>query len=815
MSTLPYNFNLRDWIQKTEDKLCCMGTYMDSPVMMSYNGTTGELTLTDQNGVETTVNLPLEQFLSQASYNNTTNVLTLTMSDNTTFDVDLSDLVDASVTPGGSNGEIQYNNAGAFAGSSQLIANIGTTNTLDIQGSGATSATNALRIRNSSGNEVFTARNDGAIILNNVNSGINLISTNNGNSPYINFITNGLASRGTIAFNFAGTTMDVGTTGGGYSLKLLSNNSTGILFGATGTASFPANTSASTPSMLLSGTGFSGGTSTTTKPTLLIEPTGTTSTGWSTSGTKLGVNAESGFTGNLLDLHINGSSLFKVDNSGTSYASGGGFYTSTGNLYLLNSAANASIIFSQGVIRSRGVADGVISLYNASATDFNRLQFGGTTSSFPSLKRSGTDLQVRLADDSGYAPIRSAENTIFGSDNSATTYAITATNLAGAGLFRVRNNGTGLEIGDWTGQGYGSSLRFTRPSGGLAGASFSQGNAHFTLDDGGYAFQIIGSTTASKPALHFTGTGFSGGTATTTKPTVLIEPTGTTSTGWSTSGTKLGVNAESGFTGRLLDLQVNGVSGFSVNPGGQVNASLNITSQSYILGTVIYGGSFRSTGAGANILFSSDGTFSMAQFGGTTSSFPALKRNGTGLDVRLADDSGFATLSAKALVLGGINDQANGIKLNRSVDGGTLLELTQGGSYGLVNICGFATNSGGLRLLGTASGLSYIDGWSEGTTKAQNYDIIIGSRVNNTTNSLTGNTTAETGSNVQIGFATATNPRAILSLNTTTRGFMPPRMTATERDAVAWASTDQGMVIFETVSKKLQCWDGATWNNLY
>jgi hypothetical protein len=33
------------------------------------------------------------------------------------------------------------------------------------------------------------------------------------------------------------------------------------------------------------------------------------------------------------------------------------------------------------------------------------LKFGGSTSSYPALKRSSTELQVRLADDSGYAPL--------------------------------------------------------------------------------------------------------------------------------------------------------------------------------------------------------------------------------------------------------------------------------------------------------------------------------------------------------------------------------------------------------------------------
>jgi hypothetical protein len=51
-------------------------------------------------------------------------------------------------------------------------------------------------------------------------------------------------------------------------------------------------------------------------------------------------------------------------------------------------------------------ADGVIKLRNAADTDFNRLQFGGTTSSFPALKRSTTTLQARLADDSAFASVQ-------------------------------------------------------------------------------------------------------------------------------------------------------------------------------------------------------------------------------------------------------------------------------------------------------------------------------------------------------------------------------------------------------------------------
>ncbi len=108
--------------------------------------------------------------------------------------------------------------------------------------------------------------------------------------------------------------------------------------------------------------------------------------------------------------------------------------------------------------------------------------------------------------------------------------------------------------------------------------------------------------TASNPAKVFTGTWFTGGTSTTTKPQLLIEPTGTTSTAWSTSGTGLGVNAASGFAGNLLDLQVNGTSRLSLNANGSISALP--TSNGLFTGSSISGVYYRNTSgkivAGAN-----------------------------------------------------------------------------------------------------------------------------------------------------------------------------------------------------------------------
>lgn len=83
------------------------------------------------------------------------------------------------------------------------------------------------------------------------------------------------------------------------------------------------NEVASRPNLLMAGTWYTGGTSTTTKPSVLIESGGATTNNWSTSGTGLGINAANLFAGNLIDLQVNGVRQLKVD------ASGNGTFTGT------------------------------------------------------------------------------------------------------------------------------------------------------------------------------------------------------------------------------------------------------------------------------------------------------------------------------------------------------------------------------------------------------------------------------------------------------------------------------------------------------
>ncbi len=52
--------------------------------------------------------------------------------------------------------------------------------------------------------------------------------------------------------------------------------------------------------------------------------------------------------------------------------------------------------------------DGQITLTNNAQDDFTKLNFGGVTQDFPAIKRSGTAINLRLADDSDWAPLEAA-----------------------------------------------------------------------------------------------------------------------------------------------------------------------------------------------------------------------------------------------------------------------------------------------------------------------------------------------------------------------------------------------------------------------
>lgn len=67
----------------------------------------------------------------------------------------------------------------------------------------------------------------------------------------------------------------------------------------------------------------------------------------------------------------------------------------------------------------------------------------------------------------------------------------------------------------------------------------------------------------------------------------------------------------------------------------------------------------------------------------------------------------------------------------------------------------------------------------------------------------------EVGGSASIGTTAAPNSKAVLDLTSTTKGFLPPRMTEAERDAIA--SPPTGLLVFNTTTSKLNQYDGVAW----
>jgi len=100
---------------------------------------------------------------------------------------------------------------------------------------------------------------------------------------------------------------------------------------------------------------------------------------------------------NLMDLQVDGVSKFLVANTGaltlsSNIFSGGSIFAGSGAARYVGWQSKSSM---------QSPVDGNITLLNSTFDNFGLLQFGGTTSSFPAIKRAGTALSVVFADDSG------------------------------------------------------------------------------------------------------------------------------------------------------------------------------------------------------------------------------------------------------------------------------------------------------------------------------------------------------------------------------------------------------------------------------
>jgi len=96
-----------------------------------------------------------------------------------------------------------------------------------------------------------------------------------------------------------------------------------------------------------------------------------------------------------------GSTVFSTNAAGNTHSFTGELSASD----IIMTAATRQFFISTR-LRLASPSDGVALLMNNTQSDFNRLNLGGNTSSFPSIKRSTTSLQARLADDSNFTNIQ-------------------------------------------------------------------------------------------------------------------------------------------------------------------------------------------------------------------------------------------------------------------------------------------------------------------------------------------------------------------------------------------------------------------------
>lgn len=170
----------------------------------------------------------------------------------------------------------------------------------------------------------------------------------------------------------------------------------------------------------------------------------------------------------------------------------------------------------------------------------------------------------------------------------------------------------------------------------------------------------------SAPGSNLNGTWITGGSATTTKPYVLIEPTGTTSTGWQTVGTAFGINAAS-TSSYLFDLQAAGVSKLSVSGLGQVVNALGsiTTNQPFTISQTFNGGAVAFTGFAVNITDTSSATALVFDFKVGGSSY--LKLNAKNGDVTNGTGGYIASSNFTGVNLI-LNDNASQIVIGASGD---------------------------------------------------------------------------------------------------------------------------------------------------
>lgn len=124
-------------------------------------------------------------------------------------------------------------------------------------------------------------------------------------------------------------------------------------------------------------------------------------------------------------------------------------------------------------------------------------------------------------------------------------------------------------------------------------------------------------------------------------------------------------------------------------------------------------------------------------------------------------------------------------------------------------VYGVGTGGGAIQLLTTAGTGTAIVGGNGATPlrlQAQNIGFLVGSTQYGYFHATTGNLTLQNGGT----FTDIASAR--LAVNSTTQGFLPPRMTTTQKNAIASPAT--GLMVYDTTLNLISVYNGTTWITL-
>lgn len=486
-----------------------------------------------------------------------------------------------------------------------------------------------------------------------------------------------------------------------------------------------------------------------------------------------------------------------------------GTFRSTGISY--NTGYNFSVqrlSFNNGTVGGNfgyimGSSNGVFRLLNAAESDFTRLQFGGTTTAFPAIQRVGVSIAVVDATGTGLSNLIVGGTTdsahklqvygdtlLRGSGNTSATTALTVQNSSSQNVLRARND---------------SALIF-----GVGDARMSPTtNGNININGNNLAF-TSGELSGTNYQFYFNN--------------IYVNLT-------TTSGISGGVNIVNGFaptsgTGVFNTLAINN----TINQTGGANG---ITRGLYVNPTLTAAADFRAieTTAG-NVLFGSNFFWDNAngRLGiGTTTLERRLNVAG---DVVISGPSGGIYFKDNT------NNPYIWVQDSRSIrfgtDNGERMRLDNFGNLGI------ATNAPTARLDVRGDTLLRGSGNTSATTAltVQNSssvnllsikndgDIVLGIRTGGIRPSLTigpsfqgslnfttvvfanWNTTAyavftgiDPASSTFIFGGTTINSSAKLQIDSNTSGFLPPRMTTTQKNAISTPAA--GLVVYDTTLNKL------------